>query len=183
MIDVKALERQDFAEEYRLSLKRRGADPGAVDKILAINARRKSIITEMEASRAEQNKVGEEIARRKRNKEDASRLLAEMQALASKVKELDRRAQEVDAEMRDFALSLPNKLHSSVPDGESSADNKVIRTQGQPKEFKFKAKEHWEIGEALNIIDFERAGKVAGARFAFLKGAASLIERGLIQFM
>lgn len=191
MIDLKALDRTDkdpatgmtYVEEYKRSLQNRGWDTSLVDQLVEINRQRREFITKMETSRAEQNKVGEEIARRKRNKEDATQLLADMQKMAAEVKELDRMAQAADEKMFQFALGLPNKLHRTVPVGKGAEDNQVLRTWGERREFKFKPKEHWELGETLGILDFERAGKVAGARFAFLRAAAARIERGLIQFM
>lgn len=191
MIDVKALEKTDknpengltFLEEYRQALMHRGWDASLVDQLTEINSRRKNFLTQMETARAEQNKVGEEIARRKRNKEDASQLLQEMQKLSGTVKDLDRQAQEADEEMRAFSLGLPNKLHSSVPIGKSEQDNQEVRAYGEKRSFSFKPKEHWELGENLGILDFERAGKVTGARFSFLRGAAAQMERALIQFM
>jgi seryl-tRNA synthetase len=191
MIDIKALERSEinpttqmtYADEYRKSLRARGEDSHLVDQLLEKNARRKILITEAESKKAEQNKVGEEIARLKRTKEDASELLAQMQEVAVKAKELDARAAEIDQEIVQFALRLPNKLNAHVPHGESAEDNQVVKTVGIKKSFSFSAKEHWELGEKLKILDFERATKTTGARFTFLRGAASKIERALIQFM
>ncbi|MBX3020541.1 MAG: serine--tRNA ligase [Bdellovibrionales bacterium] len=183
MIDVKALERPEYADEYRLSLKNRGDDPQWVDKILALNAKRKQIITQQESLRAEQNKVGEEIAKKKRAKEDASEMLTQMQGIAGKVKELEAAVGDAQAELDQVLLRLPNKLHSSVPVGESAEDNVVVRAVGVKQQYAFKPKEHWELGEKLGILDFERGSKVAGARFTFLRGAAALLERSLIQFM
>src|SRR5437016_3837137 len=115
MIDIKSLERTDvnpasnmtYAEEYRRSLKNRGADPKQVDYLLEINAKRKHMITQAEAKKAEQNKVGEEIARRKRNKEDATELLTQMQAVSTEAKALEAKAAEIDQEIHNFALTLP----------------------------------------------------------------------------
>lgn len=183
MIDVKALERSDYADAYRVSLKNRGEDPRAVDRVLEINQKRRNLITQQESLRAEQNRVGEEIARLKRAKQDAGTLMADMQILAGKVKNLDQDVAGVQAELDGLLLLLPNKLHESVPVGESAEDNRVLRAVGVRKEFSFKAREHWELGERLGILDFERAGKVAGARFAFLRGTAARMERALIQFM
>lgn len=177
MIDIKSL------EDYRESLRKRGWDPSLLDEIVQMNDRRKEMITQMERARSEQNRMGEEIVRLKKAKEDASELLKEMQALASQVKELDRQAKEADEKLHQAALVLPNKLHSSVPEGRSEADNELVRTVGEPPKLSFKAKEHWQLGEALNILDFERAGKITGARFTVLKGAAARLERALIQFM
>jgi seryl-tRNA synthetase len=191
MIDVKALERSEtnpatnmtYADEYRRSLKNRGEDPRLVDQLLDMNSKRKQLITEAEVKKAEQNRVGEEIARRKRNKEDATELLAQMQTASSNVKALEVKAAEFDQEIQQFALRLPNKLSAAVPVGESSEDNQVLKTVGIKKGFSFKAKEHWELGEKLGVLDFERAGKVTGARFTFLRAGAARLERALIQFM
>lgn len=182
MIDVRALEQAEYAEDYRRSLKARGEDPSWVDKLIAGNQKRRQILTQQEQLRAQQNKVGEEIAKKKRAKEDASAMLSEMQGIAGKVKELEQQSAAAEAELNEMALRLPNRLHSSVPVGESAEDNVVVRATGVKRNFSFKAKEHWELGEKLGIIDFERAGKVTGARFAFLRGAAAQLERALIQF-
>lgn len=183
MIDFKALEKPEYADEYRRSLRARGEDGRQVDQILEMNGKRKALITEAEQKKAEQNKAGEEIARRKRSGEDASELLKQMQAISTEAKQLEVKAQEVDEEIRKFALRLPNKLHASVPVGESAEDNQLLRSVGNKRTFSFKTKEHWEIGEKLGILDFERAGKVTGARFTFLRGGAARLERALIQFM
>ncbi len=182
MIDVRSLEKPEGAEEYRRSLKNRGEDPKWVDKIAEMNQKRKQLITQQENLRANQNKVGEEIARMKRAKEDASELLKQMQGIAGQVKELGEKASEAENELHQVLLRLPNKLHDSVPTGEGADDNEVVRAAGVKRTFAFQPKEHFEIGEKLGILDFERAGKVAGARFAFLKGGAARLERALIQF-
>lgn len=190
MIDVRALESthpnpqtgMTFADEYRKTLKNRGADPSAVDKILALNQKRKAIITQQENLRAKQNKIGEEVAKKKRAKEDTTEILKEMQGIAAEGKELEAQVAVAEQELNDFVMVLPNKVHHSVPVGESEEDNLLVRANGVKREMGFKAKEHWELGEKLGIIDFERAGKVTGARFAFLSGAAARLERGLIQY-
>lgn len=191
MIDIKALEKSEpnsatglsYLEEYKNSFKNRGGDLSAIEELLKLNEKRKQLLTQMETSRAAQNKVGEQIALKKRNKEDASELLKSMQAMAAEVKELDRQAQEMDLEVQNRALGFPNKLHHSVPVGLGEEDNVVVRQWGQPKPMSFKAKDHGDLGESLGLIDFERAGKVTGARFTFLKGGAARLERALIQFM
>lgn len=183
MIDVRVLEKPEFAEEYRTSLKNRGEDPKWVDRILELNQVRRQIITQQENLRAEQNKVGEEIARKKRNKDDASDLLSQMKGIADRVKDLDQKVQQAETDLNDVVMRLPNKLHSSVPVGASAEDNTVVRASGVKRTFTFKPKEHFELGESLGILDFERAGKVAGARFTFLRGEAARLERALIQFM
>lgn len=191
MIDIKALERDDirpqtnrtFADDYRLSLKNRHDDPSQVDSLLELNRNRKRYIQDVEAKKAQQNKVGQVIAQKKRNKEDADTELAEMQKLSAEIKELETRAGEADQRVQDLVVRLPNMLHPSVPVGKSDADNVVVHSWGEPRKFAFKAKEHWELGETLGQIDFERAGKVSGARFAFLKKGVARLERALISFM
>jgi len=191
MIDVRALENsavnpvtsKTYAEEYRLSLKNRGEDPKWVDRLLELNQARKHIITSQEGLRAEQNKIGEEIARKKRNKEDASELLSQMQGVAAQVKELEQKVVQAEEELNSALLRLPNKLSAAVPVGESAEDNVLVRAVGVKRPFGFKPLEHFELGEKSGLLDFERAGKVTGARFTFLRGAAAQMERALIQFM
>ncbi len=190
MIDIKALEKDQllasgrtYADEYRLCLQNRNDDPTAVDRLLELNKTRKSFISQMETSKAEQNKVGQVIAQKKRSKENADIEINEMQKLSAAVKELDQQATEAEQKVQELLARLPNMTHSSVPVGKSEADNKLIRSFGTPSKFSFRAKEHWELGEALGMIDFERAGKVTGARFAFLKKGVAHMERALINFM
>jgi len=147
-----------------------------------LNKKRKELITQAETAKANQNKVSGDIAKLKREGKDASSLIEEMGKLASSVKEMELRATEAEAEVTKMLLTFPNKLHASVPFGKSVEENKEIKKTGEPKKFLFKPKEHWEIGEKLGLLDFERAGKVTGARFAFLKGAVAQLERALIQF-
>jgi seryl-tRNA synthetase len=191
MIDIKALERDEpngfmaknFVEGFREVLKNRGADVGAVDQLISLNKERKALLTEMEAAKAKQNKVSGEIAILKRTGGEASTLLKEMSALSDEIKKMQERASQADERVRDLILVLPNILHHSTPVGGGAEDNKVVRTVGAPTQFGFKAKDHTEIGESLKIIDFERGGKVSGARFTFLRGMAARLERALIQFM
>lgn len=188
MIDIKALERKSetgtsYYDEYRQSLINRGSSIDILDQIVELNKKRKEIITQAETAKAQQNKLSGEIGKLKREGKDASAILSEVEALKGQVKDLESKAAEADTEVLNLALVLPNKPHSSVTVGSSEADNTLVKTVGEPTKFSFKAKEHWELGEALNIIDFERAGKTTGARFAFLKGGAARLERALIQFM
>lgn len=188
MIDIKALERKSetgtsYYDEYRQSLINRGSSIDILDQIVELNKKRKEIITQAETAKAQQNKLSGEIGKLKREGKDASAILSEVETLKGQVKDLENKAAEADTEVLNLALVLPNKPHSSVTVGSSEADNTLVKTVGEPTKFSFKAKEHWELGEALNIIDFERAGKTTGARFAFLKGGAARLERALIQFM
>ncbi len=188
MIDIKLFDRKNengtsFIDEYKKSLSNRGESNDTLDKVLELNKKRKEIFTKAETEKAKQNKVSGDIAKMKREGQDASKLIEEMGQLSAEVKKLEAHAAAIDSDVYNLALYLPNKPHSSVPLGTSAADNKLIKQVGDPRKFNFKAKEHWEIGEKLGILDFERAGKVTGARFTFLKGQAARLERALIQFM
>lgn len=190
MIDIKALEKNEsvfssekgYADYYRQNLIDRSDDPKIVEDLLALNKKRKSLTQEMESSKALQNKAGQEIAKLKKEKADASAQLEEMQKLSSQVKDMAKALSEVEVELEEALLRVPNLLAPEVHTGKSEEDNKVIREWGEVKSFSFEAKEHWELGENLEIIDFDRAAKVTGSRFAFLKGAAAQLERALIQF-
>ncbi|NCN40599.1 serine--tRNA ligase [bacterium] len=183
MIDIKSLENEDFQKAYRTSLKNRGGEVQLVDRILELNKSRKQALHEFESRKAEQNKVGQEIAKMKRSGADASDLLNEMQALAQKTKDFESQAAEVQEKLNYLLSSIPNLCHSSVPVGKSEEDNVLVRSQGVKMEFSFQPKEHIELGEKSGLLDFERAGKVAGARFSYLRGALAQMERALGQFM
>ena len=191
MIDIKALEKDElnpfmnknYVEGYKESLKNRQADVGVVDELLNLNKERKAMLTKSEAAKASQNKVSGEIAKIKRSGGDASGLLQDMQVLSDEIKKMQEQSSAADARVQELILTLPNILHHTTPIGTSAEGNKVVRTVGEKTQFSFKAKEHTEIGEALGIIDFERGGKVSGARFTFLRGMAARLERALIQFM
>lgn len=188
MIDIKLLEKKaedgiSYFDEYKAGLINRGASTEVLEHIMELNKKRKELINQSETAKANQNKLSGEIGKLKREGKDASAVLAEVEQLKGQVKELEAKAAEADQAVTDLALTLPNKPHASVPKGSSADENKEVKTFGSPTQFAFKAKEHWELGEALNIIDFERAGKTTGTRFAFLKGAAAQMERALIQFM
>lgn len=188
MIDIKLLEKKSengpsYFDEYKNGLINRGASVEILDQIMELNKKRKEMITQAETAKANQNKLSGEIGKLKREGQDASSLLVEVEALKSQVKELESKAAEADLQVLNLALVIPNKPNSAVPVGSSAEQNKEVKVVGTPAKFSFKAKEHWELGESLNIIDFERAGKTTGTRFAFLKGAAAQMERALIQFM
>lgn len=184
MLDIKAFEKNPAElESYKQALKNRGASDEVLNQVLELNKKRRELMTKAETEKSKLNKASAEIAQLKRQGQDASKLIEEMGQCSQFVKKMEHEASEVDQEVFKLALYLPNKPHATVPVGSSEAENKVTRTFGVPRKFEFKPKEHWEIGEKLGIIDFERAGKVTGARFSFLKGEAAKLERALIQFM
>lgn len=191
MIDVRALEKdavnpdtgRTFADDYRESLRNRGDDPSHVDRLLELNRIRRRAISEAESKKAEQNRCGQTIAQKKRAKESADAEIAEMQTLVSSIKVLEAEAAEADAKVQELVERLPNALHRSTPVGSSEAQNVIVHTWGEKRTFGFKALEHGELGEKLGMLDFERAVKVAGARFAFLSGPLARMERALASFM
>ncbi len=190
MIDIKLLEKdtplasgRTYAHEYKTCLKNRKDDPSQVDLLLELNRERKLCISQMETKKAEQNKFGPIIAQKKRSGENAEKEIAETGKLAEEVKALQLKSEEAQAKVTELIERLPNMCHASVPVGVSDADNKVIHTIGTAPQFSFKAKEHWELGENLKMLDFNRAGKVTGARFAFSLQGFAQIERALMNFM
>ncbi|MBY0553188.1 serine--tRNA ligase [bacterium] len=183
MIDLKLLEKPEAVEEYKKALANRGANADVFNRAVELSQQRKIDLTKAETEKAQLNKLSAEIGKLKREGQDASALMAEVDQLKQRFKMSEENAATVEADLHGLLLVIPNKPHSSVPVGSSEKENKVVSTVGEPTKFSFKAKEHFEIGEKLGIIDFDRAGKTTGARFSFLKGAAAQMERSLIQLM
>lgn len=183
MLDLKELENEEYFKKYVASFKARGGDSAQVEKLREENKKRKKIISETEVLKAEQNKVSDLIAKLKREKTDATKHISEMQELSGKIKTLNVQVDEQQKVVDDLNLSLPNLCHESTPVGSSAEENKEVRSFGEKKKFSFKAKEHWEIGTNLGLLDLERAAKVTGARFWFLLGDLAYLERALMNFM
>jgi seryl-tRNA synthetase len=154
-----------------------GVDPWALD------AERRALIQEVEGLRHRQRVVGEEIARRGKAKEDASDLKADMKGVAERIKQGDARLEEVKAAIERFLLVVPNVPDASVPVGKDASANLEVRRVGTPRAFPFTPKSHWDLGPELGILDFERAARISGARFAVYWDMGARLERALIQFM
>lgn len=144
---------------------------------------RKDLIQEVEQLKAQRNSVTAEISALKRNKENADDKIAEMQKVGDKIAELDGKIRETESSLQNIALMLPNMCDASVPVGEDENDNPEMRRWGKPREFDFPIQAHWNLGESLDILDWERAAKESGARFTFYKGLGARLERALINFM
>jgi seryl-tRNA synthetase len=153
-----------------------GGDPWTLDQ------ERRAVLQKVEQLRHRQRVAGEEIARRGKAREDTSDLKAEMKGVADEIKVLEERLAEVESRLREVMLVIPNAPDSSVPRGDAS-HNLEVRRIGQPPRLGFAARPHWEVGTALGIIDFERAARISGARFAVYWGAGARLERALIQLM
>lgn len=181
MLDWKwAREHPEVVEE---SLRKRGMEPELFRELVGIDERRRSLQQEVDALRAERNRLSKQIGQYKREGHDPSQLLAEVQEISEKVKELEILLKEVEEEWKAKLLLLPNLPHESVPVGRDEADNQEVKRWGEIPAFTFQPRPHWEIGEGLGIIDFERAAKIASSRFAVLWKAGAMLERALINFM
>jgi seryl-tRNA synthetase len=153
-----------------------------LDSFRVFDKERRELITATEQLKAQRNKASDEIARLKKEKQNADSLIAEMKQVSERVKQSDERIAMLDAEQRELLLTIPNVPHSSVPVGSSAADNKQIRCWGTPPKFDFQPKPHWEVGERAGILDLETAAKITGARFAVYKGWGARLERALANF-
>lgn len=180
MLDIKFI--RNNPEVVREGLRRRGTAV-ALEEFLRLDEMRRKTLVRVEEMKHRRNVVSEEIARLKKNGQSAEELIAEMRGLSQQIRELDREIGELEAQLTAALLNIPNLPDASVPDGEDAAHNVEVRRWGRPREFPFPARPHWEIGELLGILDFARAGKVAGARFTFYRGAGARLERAVINFM
>ncbi len=154
-----------------------------VEEFRSLDARRRAAVTEAEELRARRNAESQEIGRRKKAGEDTSALQADVRALGDRIAELEEQTKVLDEEFRARLASIPNVPHESVPAGASSDDNVEVKRWGAPREFAFQPKAHWDLGPQLGILDFERAARITGARFAVYMGAGAKLERALINFM
>jgi seryl-tRNA synthetase len=153
-----------------------------LDAFRALDKERRELITANEQRKAQRNKASEEIARLKKDKQNADALIAEMKRVSESIKQSDERIAGLDATQRDFLLTIPNIPHSSVPVGTGAADNTEVRRWGKPPKFDFQPKPHWEVGERAGILDQPAAAKISGARFAVYKGWGARLERALANF-
>jgi seryl-tRNA synthetase len=175
---------REHMDEVREGLRSRGLQPEAeLEQLGTLEARRRRLIPELEGLKREQNTAGDEVARAKRRGEDASPIFEKNKARAQQIRQLEIQLDQVEQQRALLLMTLPNLPHASVPRGTSAADNQEVRRHGEPRSFDFDPKPHWELGAALGILDFERATKMSGSRFAVLVGAGARLERALIQFM
>lgn len=175
---------RDHADLVRAGLRNRGIDPDAdLAALAAFDARRRTVIVEVEELKRLQNKSGEEIARAKKEGRDPSAVFAANRERGQQIKQLEADLEAIEQQRRALLLTIPNVPGPNVPVGASAADNREVRRVGLPRVFDFEPQAHWDLGPALGIIDFERAAKVSGARFAFLMGDGARLSRALINFM
>ncbi|WP_067140376.1 serine--tRNA ligase [Oceanivirga salmonicida] len=180
MLDIRYI--RDNADEIRKSLDARKSDFD-LDLLLNLDKKRREILVEVEQLKKERNESSTLIGKYKREGKDSSELLEKMQVVGEKIKSLDAELLEVEQKFNELIYTIPNKLHSSTPFGDSEDDNVEIRKWGEPKKFDFEVKTHDELGVDLDILDFERGSKLGGSRFTVYKKAAARLERALINFM
>ena len=169
-------------DDYRRVLADRGATVD-LDRFLDLDAERRRVIAQVESLKAQRNAATQEIAALKKNKQDASSQIDAMKRVGDDIKQLDERLAVIEHDLRALELLFPNAPHASVPVGADESANRVERTWGTKPSFDFAPKPHWELGETLGILDFDRASKVTGARFSVLYGAAAKLNRALMNFM
>ncbi|NJK80530.1 MAG: serine--tRNA ligase [Chloroflexaceae bacterium] len=180
MLDIKLLREQP--EWVKQQLARTGSDTALVDAVLAFDEQRRALLTEVEALKAERNAVSKAIGKMKDAAERDVKI-AEMRVVGDRISELDRQVADVETNQRLAMLEIRNLPHASTPDGAGEEDNIVIYQEGEPRDMGFEPKPHWELGEALGIIDFERGVKISGSRFYILKGMGARLQRALIQWL
>ncbi len=180
MIDIRQV-RSDF-EAVRAALAKRHATVD-LDDVLETDEARRKLVYEMEQLRAGQNKASEEIGKRKKAKEDASEAIAAMKGIKAKIAALDDQVREVEAKLKETLLAIPNLPDESVPEGQDESANRIEREWGEVPRFDFEPKDHVDLGEALGLLDFERAAKLSGSRFSLSKGPIAQIERALVSLM
>jgi seryl-tRNA synthetase len=171
------------SEKVIQSLHQRGYDSGIIKEFLDIEDERRSLLLEVERLRQQRNELSERISKIKKEGRDASSETQKAKNIAELIKEREERLRDLEEKSKTLLLNIPNIPHDSVPIGKNETENVEIRRWGEPPVFDFEPMNHWDIGEMLEIIDFERASKIAGARFAIMKGMGAKLERALINFM
>lgn len=181
MLDLKRI-RSDF-DTVAKKLATRGVEEKTLLELKALDEKRRELLVKAESAKAERNLASDAIAQAKRNKEDASQQIAAMQTLSADIKAIDTELATIDEQLNQIITILPNTPHDSVPIGADEEDNVEVRRWGTPREFTFEPKAHWDLGEDLDILDWERGAKVTGARFLFYKNLGARLERALYNFM
>ncbi len=180
MLDIKAIRANP--DEIIRKLNRRGGDY-KITEVLELDGERRRLLASVEELKGKRNRVSEEIAKIKKQKGNADDLIMEMKEVSDRIKADDDKVKNIEEQISNLLLNIPNTPNDDVPKGQSDEDNKEIRKWGEPTKFSYEPKAHWDIGEDLGILDFSTAGKVTGTRFTFYKGMGARLERALINFM
>jgi len=175
---------RDHTDDVRTGLRNRGLQPDAeLEQLATLEAHRRRLIPELEGLKREQNAAGDEVARAKRQGKDASDIFAANKARGQKIRQLEIQLDQVEQQRASLLMTIPNLPHASVPVGPGAEHNQEVRRHGEPRTLDFDPRPHWDLGPALGILDFDRATKMSGSRFAVLMGAGARLERALINFM
>lgn len=181
MLDIKRI-REDF-DGVKKAVESRGKGDFGIDKVREYDVERRKLLAEVEQMKNQQSTSSRQIPVLKKEGKDTTELMAEMKRLSEKIKVLDGQVSEVEAKLRDALLNIPNTPYKDVQEGVDDSDNVELRKWGEPRKFDFEEKAHWDIGTDLDILDFERATKIAGTRFTVYKGLGARLERAVINFM
>lgn len=181
MLDIKKI-REDF-EEVKQKVESRGQGDFGIARVIELDTRRRELLADVEAKKSRQNADSKEIPKLKKEGKDVTALLAEMKALSEEIKQIDAQVSQIEEELQDALLNIPNTPNENVPVGVSDEDNVEVRRWGEPKSVDFEQKAHWDVGGDLDILDFERATKIAGTRFTVYKGLGARLERSVMNFM
>ena len=179
MLDIKILRTEP--EKIREALKNRCNDLD-ITPAIELDIKRRELLTDAEQKKAKQNEITKKIPAMKKAGENTDEIFAEMKTLSNEIKEDDAKISEIDEQLRDFMLKIPNIPNPEVPVGADDSENVELRRFGEPRQFDFEPKAHWDIGTELDILDFDRGAKIAGSRFTVYKGLGARLERAVIQF-
>lgn len=180
MLDIRRIRRNP--QEIEELLKRRNPDL-SLDKVLELDKKRRELLVKVEEMKAKQNAESKQVPVLKKEGKDVTEILEDMKKLAEGIKVLDAEVKIVDDEIEEVLMAIPNTPNPDISIGKSDEDNKEIRKWGEPREFDFEIKAHWDLGVNLNILDFERATKITGTRFSMFKGLGARLERAIAQYM
>lgn len=181
MLDIKRI-REDF-DGVKAAVERRLQGDYGIDRIPELDKKRRELLGVVEQMKNKQSTASKEIPKMKKKGKDTTELMAELKKLSDEIKELDGQVSEVEAQLREALLNVPNTPNESVPTGKDDSENVEVRKVGEPTTFDFDFKAHWDIGTDLDILDFERASKIAGTRFTVYKGKGARLERAVANFM
>lgn len=179
MLDIKVIRTETERVKKAMARRKENVD---IDAVIALDEKRRGLLYEAESLKAKQNEESKKIAVLKKEGKDASEIFAELKDLSDRIKELDGQIRDAEDELYKMLLSIPNIPNDTVPDGNSDEDNVEIRRWGEPTKFDFEPKAHWDLGESLNILDFQAAAKITGARFTVYRGMGARLERAIISY-
>ena len=181
MLDIKRI-REDY-DNVKAAVEKRCKGDFGLSEVPGLDSQRREILLKVEQMKNRQNTVSKEIPKLKKAGEDTAAVMAEMKELSAEIKELNAKLTEIEKKLKDTLLGIPNTPYKDVQTGEDDSDNLELRKVHEPRNFSFEPKAHWDIGTDLDILDFDRAAKISGARFTVYKGLGARLERAVISFM